>query len=44
MTRCRDETAKMAVMSHEPLRSGLVKSVVSSFSLRQKKHTTELPL
>ncbi len=42
--RCRDVEAYEAFMSQDLLRSGLVKSVVSSFSLKQLKYTTELPL
>lgn len=42
--RCRDVEAYEAFMTHTLLRSPLVKSVVSSFSLKELKYTTALPL
>lgn len=42
--RCADVEEYEGFMSHTLLRSGHVKSVVSSFSLRQLKYTTALPL
>jgi Lrp/AsnC family transcriptional regulator len=42
--RCKDVEAYEAFMSHNLLRSGHVKSVVSSFSLKELKYTTALPL
>ena len=42
--RCADVEAYESFMSQTLLRSPLVKSVVSSFSLRTLKYTTELPL
>lgn len=42
--RCADVEAYEAFMSHNLLRSPHVKSVVSSFSLKELKYTTELPL
>lgn len=42
--RCKDVDDYEVFMSHNLLRSALVKSVVSSFSLRALKYTTALPL
>ncbi|MDX8347895.1 Lrp/AsnC family transcriptional regulator [Cognatiyoonia sp. IB215446] len=42
--RCKDVEAYEAFMTHTLLRSPLVKSVVSSFSLKELKYTTALPL
>lgn len=42
--RCRDVESYEIFMTHTLLRSDFVKSVVSSFSLKQLKHTTALPL
>ncbi|MCK0095261.1 Lrp/AsnC family transcriptional regulator [Yoonia sp. F2084L] len=42
--RCRDVEAYEAFMTHTLLRSKFVKSVVSSFSLKELKYTTALPL
>ncbi len=42
--RCRDVEAYEAFMSHNLLRTAHVKSVVSSFSLKELKYTTALPL
>lgn len=42
--RCRDVEAYEAFMTHQLLRSPFVKSVVSSFSLKELKYTTALPL
>jgi len=42
--RCSDVEAYEHFMSHNLLRTPFVKSVVSSFSLRQLKYTTALPL
>lgn len=42
--RCSDVEAYEQFMSHNLLRTPFVKSVVSSFSLRQLKYTTALPL
>jgi Lrp/AsnC family transcriptional regulator len=42
--RCRDVEAYEAFMTHSLLRSPVVKSVVSSFSLKELKYTTALPL
>ncbi len=42
--RCRDVEAYETFMTHTLLRSPFVKSVVSSFSLKELKYTTALPL
>jgi len=42
--RCRDVEVYEAFMTHHLLRSPFVKSVVSSFSLKELKYTTALPL
>ena len=42
--RCRDVEAYEQFMTHSLLRSPYVKSVVSSFSLKELKYTTALPL
>lgn len=42
--RCPDVEAYEAFMTHTLLRSPFVKSVVSSFSLKELKYTTALPL
>lgn len=42
--RCRDVEAYEQFMTHTLLRSQFVKSVVSSFSLKELKYTTALPL
>ncbi|WP_342076908.1 Lrp/AsnC family transcriptional regulator [Yoonia sp. SS1-5] len=42
--RCKDVEAYEGFMTHTLLRSPLVKSVVSSFSLKELKYTTALPL
>ena len=42
--RCKDVEAYEAFMTHSLLRSPFVKSVVSSFSLKELKYTTALPL
>lgn len=42
--RCADVESYEVFMSQVLLRSAIVKSVVSSFSLRELKYTTELPL
>ncbi|WP_108816481.1 Lrp/AsnC family transcriptional regulator [Loktanella sp. Alg231-35] len=42
--RCSDVEAYDAFMTHHLLRSPFVKSVVSSFSLKELKYTTALPL
>ena len=42
--RCRDVEAYEGFMTHSLLRSEFVKSVVSSFSLKELKYTTALPL
>ncbi|MEJ6403779.1 Lrp/AsnC family transcriptional regulator [Yoonia sp. 2307UL14-13] len=42
--RCKDVEAYEAFMTHTLLRSPFVKSVVSSFSLKELKYTTALPL
>jgi Lrp/AsnC family transcriptional regulator len=42
--RCADVESYEAFMSHNLLRSAHVRSVVSSFSLKELKYTTELPL
>ncbi len=42
--RCHDVEAYEAFMTHALLRQPFVKSVVSSFSLKELKYTTALPL
>ncbi len=42
--RCRDVEDYEGFMTHQLLRSPFVKSVVSSFSLKELKYTTALPL
>lgn len=42
--RCRDVETYEQFMTHTLLRSPVVKSVVSSFSLKELKYTTALPL
>ncbi len=42
--RCRDVEGYETFMTHHLLRSRYVKSVVSSFSLKELKYTTALPL
>lgn len=42
--RCRDVETYEHFMTHTLLRSSLVKSVVSAFSLKELKYTTALPL
>lgn len=42
--RCRDVTAYEAFLSRNLLRAASVRAVTSAFSLRELKHTTELPL